>query len=782
MKKLQYSLMAILLVLFTFQNANLFAQPMNGDYTVGLNFFREVTRMDIEFRMYITTALVEEYTAESIRKAEMGEVSNEEMEIEIKEVEQYYFVPFLNGREYSGLLYYELSDIDREKYNVNYRGVYATIGAAAADLNTRGVSGPVRLLLVDESYNSESFPITFNLIAGASETNTITLLPNTGVTATITANITQPMFDLNGCKYFIFDGRQNGIGSTNSFSLTNNSSGGSAGVIRFINGASYNIVRYMNLNGVSSTNTTRLIEFSTSTSNPDGNSNNLITRCNMNSTRYGIYFNGTAGSYNTGNVISYNVMYNTTFSNFFFSSNSSSTTIEHNLIYHTAPQSPGTNNSAMQVNAGNYGTNYVRFNKIYDLQTTTVQMRGIYLIGSGAESVWNIENNFISLTVDNASKTTMDAISVGGANAYTTNIFYNTVRIGGTNATGGTAGTVVSSCVYKNTTNTSAIFNMKNNIFYNSRTGGTSGVVHAGVNINNTSGTLDIDYNDYFSSGVNVRYAGVDYTDLAVYKAAVIPNDQNTIFKEVFFESNTDLHLMGSSNGDVDLRGVPLAWITIDIDGELRSTTYPYMGADEATIPIPVELLSFSANVIGNNVTLNWLTATESNNSGFEIQRRIAANNSYLINDMNWENIAFVKGAGTSTEVKNYSFSESVPSIGIYQYRLKQIDYNGTYSFSNIVDVNILMPNEFVLYQNYPNPFNPVTKIKFSVPDEETLYSVALRVYDVLGNEVSTLINRNLQAGIYEFQWDASGVSTGIYYCQLIAGDYVAVRKMILLK
>ena len=125
---------------------------------------------------------------------------------------------------------------------------------------------------------------------------------------------------------------------------------------------------------------------------------------------------------------------------------------------------------------------------------------------------------------------------------------------------------------------------------------------------------------------------------------------------------------------------------------------------------VPVELTSFTASVLQNEkaVQLNWTTATETNNSGFEILRGVYPANSRTQNDNEWNTIGFVPGFGTTTEPKSYSFTDENVSTGIYKYRLKQIDFDGTFEYSNEIEVEVdFTPKEFVLYQNYPNPFNP---------------------------------------------------------------------------
>jgi len=189
-------------------------------------------------------------------------------------------------------------------------------------------------------------------------------------------------------------------------------------------------------------------------------------------------------------------------------------------------------------------------------------------------------------------------------------------------------------------------------------------------------------------------------------------------------------------------------------------------------VPIPVELTSFTASVTGKSVALNWTTATELNNSGFEIQRSI--------DNANWNAISFIRGRGTTSSLAEYSYIDNSISAGKYFYRLKQVDFNGSYEFSNIVEVFVGIPKGFVLEQNYPNPFNPSTIIKFGF-DKST--NTSLKVYDVLGNEVVNLFNENAEAGrIYEIDFNASGLSSGVYYYKLSGDNKTEIKKMLLLK
>lgn len=186
---------------------------------------------------------------------------------------------------------------------------------------------------------------------------------------------------------------------------------------------------------------------------------------------------------------------------------------------------------------------------------------------------------------------------------------------------------------------------------------------------------------------------------------------------------------------------------------------------------VPVELGSFSANVNGNEVVLNWNTVTESNNSGFSVER--------MNEGEEFESVGFVPGFGTTTEPMSYSYVDNSLNAGKYSYKLKQIDFDGSFEYSNIVEVEVTNPSEYMLAQNYPNPFNPATTVSFSIPNSEF---VNLTVYNSLGQEVAVLINNELSAGSYNVNFDARDLASGIYIAKLTAGSFTDLIKMNLLK
>ena len=234
-----------------------------------------------------------------------------------------------------------------------------------------------------------------------------------------------------------------------------------------------------------------------------------------------------------------------------------------------------------------------------------------------------------------------------------------------------------------------------------------------------------------------------------------------------------------------------LGWIKIHVYANgngIKLISYAYNQTAGQSITtngtLPVELTTLSANNLGNKVELLWNTATEVNNYGFEIQRSVDSGQESVngsqssIDNRQWSKVGFVKGSGNSNSPKNYSFIDDNPPSGTVEYRLKQIDNNGNFKYSQIVTV-ISLPTKFELWQNYPNPFNPTTTIQYAVPKAE---HITLKVYDELGNEVTTLVNENKEAGQYRVSFNGSNFASGIYFYRITAGDFTEVKKLMLLK
>jgi hypothetical protein len=192
--------------------------------------------------------------------------------------------------------------------------------------------------------------------------------------------------------------------------------------------------------------------------------------------------------------------------------------------------------------------------------------------------------------------------------------------------------------------------------------------------------------------------------------------------------------------------------------------------------PLPVELTSFEAAAASNGgASLQWSTATEVNNYGFDVERKSSDDPS-----ASFIKVAFVPGSGNSNAPKTYSYTDnSSLASGNYVYRLKQIDFDGKYEYSGNVEVTLTQQKQLVMEQNYPNPFNPTTNIKFSLPEAS---HVKLTIYNILGETISVLVDQTLEAGSHTVSFNASSLHSGIYIYKIEAGNFSQINKMNLVK
>jgi hypothetical protein len=220
----------------------------------------------------------------------------------------------------------------------------------------------------------------------------------------------------------------------------------------------------------------------------------------------------------------------------------------------------------------------------------------------------------------------------------------------------------------------------------------------------------------------------------------------------------------------------------VEVDDGSFTTTGP-IWSFSTDAGLPVELSSFTALAAGSDILLNWRTETEVKNYGFEVQRT-----SFLPPPLQggggeagggWEKIGFVDGYGNTNSPKHYSFVDKSPAGGKhFSYRLKQIDNDGQYEYSQVVEIN-LSPSNFALYQNFPNPFNPATTINYSLPEEAL---VAIKVYNAIGEEIAVLVNENKEVGSHSVDFNATSLPSGVYLYTLRTGSFVERKKMVLMK
>jgi len=422
---------------------------------------------------------------------------------------------------------------------------------------------------------------------------------------------------------------------------------------------------------------------------------------------------------------------------------------------------PGTTSYGLWTSLGLAGTFNIYNNKFLQSTTQETGAFGHRVVSLASTATYNIYNNtFAGMDKTAASTAALNLTYLfysGVAGKIYNNTFYMPAL---TNATS----TGYYSCI-NISGNTAEIIN---NIFISDE------ATHTNPSFISAVPTPASNFNDFYMRQSNINHKVVStYTTLAAYQVANPTKDVNSKSVNVNFVSATDLHLSGPSLGDVNLMGTPLgAPFNVDIDGEGRHAIFPYIGADETDFPLPVELTSFTASVIGSKVRLNWQTATEINNYGFEILRKTQDNTE-------WENIGFISGNGNSNSQKSYSYTDESISLGKYSYRLKQIDNDGTFEFSSTIEVDLGIPKDFLLSQNYPNPFNPMTKIQYTLPIDA---QVTLQIYSITGELMESLVSEYQSQGSYTIDFDGSNFASGTYIYRLVANDFVQTKKMTLVK
>ena len=389
-------------------------------------------------------------------------------------------------------------------------------------------------------------------------------------------------------------------------------------------------------------------------------------------------------------------------------------------------------------------------------ESTSPKISGLYLY-SGISSVYN---NIISLAGNLTGGNLYGIYEFNGVNS----MIFNTVSIGGSP----TLGSDTSAAIYSVGSGNRKVIN---NILSNTRSNnGSSGVNYSAYVDSLTN--LEIDYNDYYSFGTGniLGHFATDVTTLDELKTAtgqdLSSKSVNPEFVNPVGNATTDYF-----PANVTLNGTPIVAIDVDFNGDDRHNVHPTIGAFENPATLPVELISFVAYIINGKVSLEWSTATEVQNYGFEIERKNE--------NGSWSKLSFITGNGNSNTTHNYFYTDENPVQGTVLYRLKQIDNDGGFKYSEIVTVNNNLVEDFKLEQNYPNPFNPKTVIKYSLPKA---VFVTIKVYNILGKEVSVLLNENKLAGNYSIDFDAANLSSGTYIYVITAGNFSSSKKMLLLK
>jgi uncharacterized protein (TIGR02145 family) len=259
------------------------------------------------------------------------------------------------------------------------------------------------------------------------------------------------------------------------------------------------------------------------------------------------------------------------------------------------------------------------------------------------------------------------------------------------------------------------------------------------------------------ASGFTALFAGINFN------GTFYDLGNNTIYWRSTNYDSTHADIFQLTNTDTVILGNPV----------VKTGGYSIRCINDHTISeLPVEIKTFDASVIDNKIILNWSTASETNTSLFELEKKTFNNNT-------WQKIAFLKASGNSTTPRQYSYTDKNINVGKFNYRLKMVDLDGSSKYSNTINVEIASPANFELFNAFPNPWNPTTTIRYQVPIN-TL--VTIKLFDALGREVLTLINEVKLAGSYEVTLNGKNLSSGVYYYQMKAGNFLETKKLILIK
>jgi len=303
----------------------------------------------------------------------------------------------------------------------------------------------------------------------------------------------------------------------------------------------------------------------------------------------------------------------------------------------------------------------------------------------------------------------------------------------------------------------------------------------------NNDGSLDLALVKYLSNGVSVLLNDYKYIFTISGNSTINVGSVDNMyvssasngFWEISNYDSTQASIPPDSNNDTvfvsagNKLGHFVLYFIAHYDGIRDTIIAKHVYVDN---PTPVELNTFTSTVSGRDVFLNWSTSIELNNHGFEIEKSNVKGQT----SSEWSKVGYVSGNGTSTDIHNYQFTEKGLNSGKYKYRLKQIDFNGNFDYYDLTEEVIIgIPDKYSLSQNYPNPFNPVTNLEFEIPE---LGFVTLKIYDVMGRELITLVNENKEPGYYIVRFNGSKLSSGVYFYRMTAGEFVAVKKFVVLK
>jgi hypothetical protein len=868
--------------------------PLAGNYTVGLSEFNLITGKSITFEKSVRKVMKEIADKELNQFSLIDKLNSTAStcdligKTKLVDVEEITWLPIENGKFYSGPLYVKKIENPELNYPEGIDGIYATLTAAVADVNIRGISTSVNFLLTDATYSSETFPIVININNASLPTweNPLTIKPNTGVTSIISGSVDGAELIKIMTDYIIIDGSNSGS-DTRDLTIENTSTIFPQVLWIASVGETPRIgVTIKNTNIINGYDSSPLVVSDGDLIGTDGWFNEIIIENNsIQKALHGIYCrayiepgNGSGLIINSNdmtttgaNAIQFNGMYLHGIDEAIISDNvigNFSGPLDEN--FHGIWLAEGTVNTVVErnkifnlkyVGAGNFGAHGITVStETMDANNSIINNVIYDIAGTGSNYISFLRNNPHGICI----YTTQSGI----------NVYYNSIHMFGNTLNRSAA---LTTGIAVGAGSTADI--RDNNIVNNLGLAGGIGYGSAGIFLQADATQLVMsDNNNFFVSptGSGAKLVGKivssDYSTLLAWQIAT-GKDANSLATDPQFIAADDLRPQSTS--PIIAAGIPIPGIETDFLGEVRNITNTTIGAYEngvlmlvnapsnlVAIPdtftvdlgwqdnsnnelgfiiqrkdgdslsvnpwvnidtvnanvinfldtgldpntmysyrvfgynslgnsgfsnivevttfIPVELTTFTAEESDREILVSWTTATEMNNRGFDIERNMNGE---------WEKIGSKDGKGTTTEATYYSFIDKFryeSFVGTITYRLKQMDFDGTYSYLPEVEVTVdFTPKEYALYQNYPNPFNPITTIKYSLPFES---NIRIAVYNILGEMLDVLVDETKQVGFHNYNWNASNLASGIYIYTIearsVAGDknYSSVKKMILMK
>lgn len=674
---------------------------------------------------------------------------------------------------------------------------FATITAAVAKINDVGIGAAVVFSLLDPNYDgtTETFPITINQYAGASVANTLTIKPASTISSTITGSSASAIIVLNGADYVTINGSNNGSTSRNLTIENSNTSTTSAVVwgqtAALGDSVTHNTIMNTIITGNAPTTTLLGIGFGSSaislTSVGVNNNANTIQNCSFSKSQNGIYMGGTSivikdkGNKILNNMINAaapnNLIGKGIYVAFQDAIQISGNTVGN--ITNTATVmgiSLGNNTTNVYAPTGSEVTNaFVSANIVGPiLSTGATSAYGISVVP--ATSGTNIiQNNMVSEIQSNATPSDICiGIYVGGGTGSSTKLYFNTVYLSGNTSTRTTP-----NCYALAIGSGDPVVDIRNNILVNRQTTSGTGSSYA-IGLGSSSFTnLTLDYNNYHVAGANGQLAvtgsigatgtGTNYNVFSAFKTAT-GKDVHSINDSTRFVSTANLHLATGTLGNIIYSGTPIAGITTDIDGDARVPLYPYIGADEnTTSPLPVKLTSFVATAKANGALLNWITASEINNKGFEVERSVDGRNFLFVD--------FVKGAGNSTRTLSYSLTDAKAFAlsNVVYYRLKQVDFDGKSTYSNVVRVS-KTAGEVNALSLFPNPYATDYSISFTAINDG---KASVEMLDIQGKTVASF-DADIISGANTLSIvETADMKPGIYFVRITVNGEVQTLKLV---